>query len=291
MSGETYGVRGDEIADVIAWRTPTPLTIDGDLTKPAWADAHRTPRFVDMVSGKPAPLDTSAAVLWDDDFLYVGMWAQEPQVEAHMAERDELLFFENDLEVFIDGGDAYYELEVNALGTVYEVFFIWRDAFLRGGFDRHPEFDVHHPRTVTFAGDHPHTPEAFWHGSHPRGMRWAFLDWDFPGLRCAVRVDGVLNDPTTVDRGWTVELAFPWAGMTHLAGGRPLPPHDGDLWRLLFGRFQRLEARGEEMWPHPGWVANRHGVADTHIPESFTRVHFRTESVTDRAGRDAASAG
>jgi hypothetical protein len=273
----TYGVRGDEIADVVALRAPHPITVDGDLTKSPWAAALRSPRFVDMVTGKPALLDTAASVLWDDDHLYVAMWAQEPQVEALMTTRDELLFFENDLEVFIDGGDAYYELEINAAGTLYEVFFVWRDAFLRRGFDRHAEFDVHHPRTVTFAGDHPHTPEAFWHGSHPRGMRWAFLDWDFPGLRAAVRVDGRINDPRTVDRGWTVELAFPWSGMSHLANGRALPPAPGDVWQMLFGRFQRLEVRGQEMQPHPGWVANRHGVADTHIPESFTRVHFSAE--------------
>ena len=273
----TYGVRGDDIADVIALRAPHPIVVDGDLTKSPWVTAPRTPRFVDMVTGKPGLLDTTASVLWDDENLYVAMWAQEPQVEALMTRRDDLLFFENDLEVFIDGGDAYYELEINAAGTLYEVFFIWRDAFLHGGFDRHAEFDVHHPRTVTFAGDHPHTPDAFWHGSHPRGMRWAFLDWDFPGLQAAVRVDGSINDPGSVDRGWSVELAFPWTGMSHLANGRTLPPTPGDVWRLLFGRFQRLEARGHEMQPHPGWVANRHGIADTHIPESFTRVHFSAD--------------
>lgn len=50
-----------------------------------------------------------------------------------MDERDALLFFENDLEVFIDGGDSYYELESNAKGTIYEVFYIWRDAYTRSG--------------------------------------------------------------------------------------------------------------------------------------------------------------
>lgn len=78
--------------------------------------------------------------------------------------------------------------------------------------------------------------------------------------------------------------------MTHLAAGRSLPPVDGDVWHLLFARFQRMAARGEEIWPHPGWAANRHGVADTHIPECFTRVHFHTAVVTDRADPGAASA-
>jgi hypothetical protein len=29
---------------------------------------------------------------------------------------------------------------------------------------------------------------------HPRGERWGFLDWDFPGLRTAVHVDGVVSE-------------------------------------------------------------------------------------------------
>jgi hypothetical protein len=48
-------------------------------------------------------------------------------VRASLTERDSLIFRENDLELFIHGGDCYYE--VNALGTVYEVFFVWKDAF------------------------------------------------------------------------------------------------------------------------------------------------------------------
>ena len=47
------------------------------------------------------------------------------------------IYEENDLEVFIAGEDAYYEFEINALNTVYEVFWIWKDVFARGwpGFD------------------------------------------------------------------------------------------------------------------------------------------------------------
>ena len=49
---------------------------------------------------------------------------------------------DNDVEVFIGGDDCYYEFEINALGTVYEAFFVWQDALKRGSrFDR-PEFDL-----------------------------------------------------------------------------------------------------------------------------------------------------
>src|SRR5574342_67386 len=125
------------MADYTCYRTRHPLEIDGNLTETAWERAPKSPRFVDMVTGNPAFFDTRAAALWDNDNLYIGFWVEEPFVEAHLTERDSLVFMENDVEVFIDGGDCYYEFEINALNTVYEVLFIWQDAYRRGGrFDR-----------------------------------------------------------------------------------------------------------------------------------------------------------
>ena len=249
-------------------RAPAPLTIDGDLTKPAWREAERSPRFTDMVTGAPAPFGTHAALLWDAENLYAAFWVEEPFVEARLTERDSLIFLENDVELFIDGGDAYYELEVNALGTVYEVFFVWRDAYER--FRR----DFPLERALSFGGDFDRTGEYFWRGTHPRGLRWAFRDWDLPGLRAGVRVQGRINDATHIDQGWTVELALPWAGMTHLAGGRSLPPRDGDEWRFFLGRFQKMVMSGVEVQPHPAWVWTPHGVYDTHQPSRWTPVRF-----------------
>ena len=80
------------------------------------------PRFVDMISGVPGFFNTQAAALWDDEALYIAFWIEEPFVEARLTQRDSTIFQENDVEVFIDGGDCYYEFEINALNTVYEVF-------------------------------------------------------------------------------------------------------------------------------------------------------------------------
>ena len=98
--------------------------------------------FVDMATGEPALYETRAAVLWDDDNLYIGFWIEEPYPRAKLTQRDSLIFQENDVEVFIDGEDCYYEFEINALGTIYEVFFIWRDAYKRGSRFDIPEFDL-----------------------------------------------------------------------------------------------------------------------------------------------------
>lgn len=270
-----------DIAHYTCYRTRGPLALDGRLEEAAWQAAPRSPRFVDMVTGEPAFFDTRAAALWDDQHLYVGFWIEEPFVEAHLTERDSLIFRDNDVEVFIDGGDCYYEFEINALNTIYEVFFIWQDAYQRGGRFDVPEFDLLTRRALSFAGNYDRSGEHFWWGTHPRKARWAFLDWDFPGLRSAVHIDGRLNDRGVVDRGWRVSLAFPWAGMGWLANGRPLPPQDGDEWRLFFGRFERLPVAGSLPQPQPAWCWNKHGTLDTHMPECFTRVHFSTRLVEE----------
>lgn len=259
-----------------SYRIREPLTIDGRLDEPAWLKAPRSPRFVDMLNGQPAHFDTQAAVVWDDTALYVGFWIEEPFVTATLTERDQPIFVDNDVEVFIDAGDAYYEFEINALGTVYEVLFIWQDAFER--FDRR-RFDVHRQRAVTFGGNYDRDGLTFWKGAHPRGLRWAFTDWDLTGLQTAVHVDGTLNDRTRVDRGWTVELAFPWAGMRSWALERNLPPRAGDTWRLFFGRFEHLEISGQTI--HPAWSWDPIGSPDTHTPERFTSVTFSDRFVDD----------
>jgi len=269
-----YGCSDSEIAHYICAKIMGPVEIDGNLNKPAWKNAIKSPRFVDMVTGEPALYDTHSAALWDNENLYIAFWAEEPFVVATQKERDSIIFLENDLEVFIDGGDCYYELEISALNTVYEVFFIWKDAYKKGGKFDVPEFDVHKEKAMTFGGDYDRTGKDFWWGRHPRKLRWAFIDYDMPGLNTAVHVDGKINDPTHVDKGWTLEIAIPWKSMKWLANGRSLPPKEGDTWRIFFGRFQKMTPSGKEVEPHPAWALNKHGLYDTHIPECFTYVHF-----------------
>jgi hypothetical protein len=266
------------------YRSRTPIHVDGNLDKSPWLTSPRSHRFVDMVSGLPGFYDTRTAALWDDQNLYVAFWVEEPQVNAEFTERDSIIFRENDIELFINGGDCYYEFEINALGTVYEVFFIWRDAFQRGSrFDR-PEFDLYSRRAYSFGGDLDRNPASFWDGTHPRKTRWAFLDWDFPGLQSGVKVDGKINDPATIDKGWTVEMALPWSGMGLLAGDRACPPAPGDAWQMFLGRFQKLSAGGNEINPHPAWVLSPHGIFDTHQPDFFPWVDFKAEYVEDIPG-------
>ncbi len=263
----------DKVARYTAYRVDAPLHIDGLLDETAWQLAPRSPRFVDLVSGGDAIHDTRAAVLWDDDYLYVGYWVEEPVVAASLTERDSLVYTENDVELFIAGKDAYYELELNALGTVYEAFFVWDDAYEAGGYAADPLL-------------RPDSEGArAWNGvgyAHPRGGRTGFFRWDLPGVKTAVHVDGVINDPAVRDRGWTVEVAVPWTGLSWVArgDGRSLPPQDGDVWRLDFSRFNTYhEAPPAD--DSGGWAWSAHGVWDSHVPEVFPYITFSTDVVGD----------
>ena len=93
-------------------------------------------------------------------------------------------------------------------------------------------------------------------------------------------VNGTLNDPSDTDRGWTVELALPWAGLASIADGdgRSLPPRPGDTWRMDFfsstpaGRTFRPATRA-------GGRGARTASGDSHIPELFATVEFSAEQV------------
>ncbi len=261
-------------ADYTAKKIVGSIVIDGNIHKPHWEQAVWSPRFSDMVTGQPGMYNTQVAIVWSDTHLYLAFKAEEPFVTASLTERDSIVFLENDLELFIDGGDCYYELEVNAANTIYEVFFIWKDAWKKGGKFDLPQFDVHLPGAYTFAGDDDRTGASFWKGTHPRGVRWAFTRFDMPGLQTAVTVDGTINNNDDIDKGWNLEIAIPWTSLQLLANGRSIPPKPGDVWTMFLGRFQKLMAGGKEIMPHPAMVLTAHGEYNTHLPEKWSRIVF-----------------
>jgi hypothetical protein len=94
-----------------------------------------------------------------------------------------------------------------------------------------------------------------------------------------VRVDGTINDSSTVDRGWTAEMALPWSGLAGLFEDRSFPPREGEALRCDFSRFEALRVHGKPLPENPGWSLNPHGVYDSHIPECFSVVRFTERTV------------
>ncbi len=224
-------------------RAARPVRLTGRGDDPAWAAADWTDDFVDIEGdARPRPrFRTRAKLLWDDRFLYVHAELQEPHVWGTITERNAVVFHDNDFEVFIDPagrGENYYEFEVNALNTVWELTLPVR--YSRGGRPIDPT--------------------------------------NLPGLVSAVSVDGTLNDPSDVNRGWSVEVAFPFAGLARHGGGDP--PAAGDVWRLNFSRVEWAHAvvGGRDAKvpgrPEDNWVWSPQGVVDMHQPEHWGFVTF-----------------
>lgn len=230
----------------ICYRARKPLRIDGKLDDEAWRDASWTEDFVDIEGDrKPRPrFRTRAKMLWDDRYFYIGAELEEPHVWATLTKRDSIIYHDNDFEVFIapDGDNHnYYELEINALNTV---------------------FDLRLEKPYKDGGT-------------------ALIDWDIPGLKTAVHVDGTLNDPRDIDRGWSVEIAIPWKVLAEYAGC-PTPPRDGDQWRVNFSRVEWLtrvvNGKYEKVpaTPEDNWVWSPQGVINMHRPETWGYVQFST---------------
>jgi hypothetical protein len=163
-----------EVPHYTAYRLKEPIRVDGVLNETSWQVAPRSSRFVDLISGQPTLHDTRTALLWDDNHLYVGYWVEEPNVAATLTERDSPIYKNNDVEFFVAGKDSYYEFEINAFNTIYEVFFIWEQAYDKGGFASVPEFSRTNPKVRPFNGVGFKT--------HPRGPRLGSWAWDFPGV-------------------------------------------------------------------------------------------------------------
>ena len=264
----------DDIPHYTSHKINSTIQLDGKLDELVWQNAPRSNSFRDLISGDSTIFDTKAAVLWDDDFLYVGYWIEEANLQATLTERDAPIYTNNDVELFIAGEDAYYEFEINSYGTIYEVLFIWEESYEKKGFSRMKVFDREQAGVKPFYG--------VGYKNHPRGSRIGYWNWDFTGIQSAVFLDGTINDDNDQDRGWTVELALPWSGMEAFMGDNfSLPPQDKDVWRMDFSRFNqykepsRANDSGGSAW-------SPHGVWDSHVPECFTYIHFSDSVILDK---------
>jgi len=100
-------------------------TIDGDLSDPVWAKAQIIDEFyqVDPNPGEPASQRTIARFLYDDNTLYVGIYAYDTEpdkIVATVRARDGRLDTDDGVRIYLDPEltrrNAYY-FEMNALGA------------------------------------------------------------------------------------------------------------------------------------------------------------------------------
>ncbi len=223
------------------------ITIDGILDDPDWATASWTEDFVDILGNDSPipPLRTRAKLVWDQEHLFVAAELEEPHLWATLLERDAIIYRDDDFEVFLDpDGDGldYFEIEVNALGSVLDLFM--NKPYSRGGT--------------------------------------AEVGWDVLGLRVAVSLTGTLNDPSDLDGGWTVEMAVPWTdlappGIPPEPGDLWRINLSRVDWPLDIsgGSYRKTaEPSREHRHPESNWVWSPQGAVDMHLPERWGVVRF-----------------
>ena len=182
-------------------------------------------------------------MLWDERYFYIGAYLEEPNVWATLTERDSIIYQDNDFEVFIDpDGDThnYYELEMNALNTVWDLFLVkpYRD----GGPAIHA--------------------------------------WDIRGLKTAVKIERDAQRPRDKDKGWFVEIAMPWEVLKEAAlpKASPKPGDQWRLnfsrveYRLnvVDGAYAKAaDPVSGQALPEDNWVWSPTGLVNIHYPEMW----------------------
>ncbi|MBO5253676.1 MAG: carbohydrate-binding family 9-like protein, partial [Clostridia bacterium] len=232
-----------------------PGKLTGNITKDFWKTGEWIDDFHDIEGDSlPKPWKyTRVKLLWDEEALYVAAELLDDTIWATVMNRDELIYIDNDFEVFLapqDSSHRYFELEMNAANAVWDLL-------------------MEKPQ---------------------RDLVRRIIGWDIQGLESAVKIDGKLNDPTADNKRWTIELKIPWFSLRECGEDECYPTHfapdAGEIWRLNFsrveyevttenGRYEKVkdEKTGQPL-PEHNWVWAPTGVIDIHMPEMWGYLIF-----------------
>jgi len=164
--------------------TEGPIKIDGKGDDEAWKHAEVIDNFHLPWLGdkaRAAKTKTKAKLLWDREYLYFLADMEDADLYADVKEHDGMTWNNDVFELFFKPADdkpGYYEFQVNAAGTVMDLFLPRRGA---GGFGRFKK------------------------------------DTDFH-IESKVRLRGTLNKWQDRDEGWTVEGKIPWTDFLRTGG-------------------------------------------------------------------------
>jgi hypothetical protein len=238
----------------VASKTSNPILIDGDESDISWNKADWTALFEDIENNIKPKYATKVKMLWDETNFYILAKIEEPPVWANLKQRDTIIFYNNDFEVFIDpDGDTfnYYELEINALNTAW-------DLFLSKPYRENDNVVLN--------------------------------DWNIPGLKSAVKIKGTLNNSNDTDEGWVLEMAIPWASYKKSYNENNVPADK--FWRVNFsrvnwqhtvvdGKYERKKGADGKFLPEYNWVWSPMGVINMHEPEKWGYVYFSSKEEKD----------
>jgi len=121
--------------------------IDGSLDDEAWRDAAPVTFRLHNDSGEPR-FKTTARLLYDANFLYVAFECEDTRILARMEQRDDPIFDEEVVEVFIDPDSdevTYYEFEVSPRNVIFDAV-VANPTGIKGEIDT--SWDCHGLRTA-----------------------------------------------------------------------------------------------------------------------------------------------
>lgn len=235
-----------------------PIVIDGKADENSWKTASWSDDFVDIEGDKkPDPIyRTRFKMLWDTDYIYVYAELEEPHIWAYYTTHDQIVYHENDFEIFIDptkSASNYFEFELNAANNLFDLFL----------------------------------PKPYNKGGRPD------ISWNAKGFKSAVAVYGTLNDPTDIDEKWSVEVAIPFESLKQ--DGKDPTPRDGQTWRINFsrvewktniveGKYQKQKDENSGRFlSEDNWVWNPTGVINMHIPEKWGIIRFAKRNTDENS--------
>ncbi len=250
------------------WVDDPPL-IDGSLEDPAWEKAEWSEPFGGIRDGRLTGHTTRVALLWDNDFLYVGFQIEDRDIRAQTVRPNEHVYVhDDDAEIFIDLGDTYYEIGINPVNCSYQIHWTWLDPIVESQDWAHleelfklPDYLYYTRRSTEMLG------------------RIGNRDFELPGLKHAVTLEGSINNPATLDKGWTVEMAIPWSGLSTMSSSASLPPSVGSTMRMQGYRAQHDWSKQKENFlgggtEFEGYTWSVMGNTNVHNPERWVPVHF-----------------
>ena len=235
----------------IAYHTSEQIIIDGIADDVSWDKVPWSSDFIDIEGVKKPKYKTQVKMLWDENYFYILAKLEEPHVWATLKQKDTVIFYNNDFEVFIDpdsDSHNYYELELNALNTIWDMF-------------------------ITKPFREKRAPKLH--------------DWDIIGLQSAVKVNGTLNNATDIDEGWVIELALPWRAYRTSYYQVNVPKDQ--FWRVDFSRvnwdydlingkyYRKKDSKSGKYLHEYNWVWSPTGVIDMHQPEKWGYVYFSSK--------------
>jgi len=164
--------------------TDGPIKIDGKADEEAWKHAQVIDNFYLPWLGKKARAArtaTKARLLWDREYLYFFAEMEDTDLYADVKEHDGETWENDVFELFFKPAKdkpGYYEFQVNAAGTILDMFLPRRGS---GGYRRFKK------------------------------------DGDFH-VEAKVRLRGTLNRWQDKDEGWSVEGRIPWKDFLRTGG-------------------------------------------------------------------------